>query len=106
MTNGANLHMLEEQMKQQAAINSGKLTLQKSETKADIWLLALFLILIFPTFGLSIILLFIYLYRRMFSKFVYVKNIATYEKFFVSRQSWKNYKKQSKRSKKEVRKID
>ncbi|EUJ59491.1 hypothetical protein [Listeria fleischmannii] len=96
-----------QQMEQQAAINGKKLVLKRELDKLDIWLLVLFFILLIPTFGLaSIIICFWATFRYYYSKKVYVKDIATYDKFYINRDDWKKYKQAVKTNNSQTKKLD
>ncbi len=94
------------QMEQQAAINGGRLTLKRISDKIDIILMVGFFILLIPTYGVSFLLVLFFWWRYFFGKKIYVKNIATYEKFYISRTDWKKYKKVRRESNTETRKLD
>ncbi|EAC2258069.1 hypothetical protein G6R42_000771 [Listeria monocytogenes] len=94
------------QMEQQAAINGKKIVLKRMNDKLDIWLFVLWFVLLIPTLGISFVLLFVYLFRYFFSKEIYVQDIATYDKFYITRDDWTKYKVNKKMNKKETRKLD
>lgn len=94
------------QMEQQAAINGNKLILKRMNDKIDIWLFVLWIVLLIPTLGISFILLFIYLFKYFFGKKVYVQDISTYDKFYITKADWKKYRTNNKKKNVETRKLD
>lgn len=92
-----------QQLQQSEAAAGKRIALQRMFTGLDIiWLLIAFILGI-PTFSISCILFLIYYFS--ITKTYVVKNVATGEKFRVSKQDYKQYKKECKAKKKEVRKI-
>lgn len=81
------------QMKQAEAQASENLKLKREISKKDNYILWGSIILTPFTIGLSWLFGFVYLLYSFFSaKKVFVKNIATGEKFFISKDDWRNYK--------------
>ncbi|MBC1419927.1 hypothetical protein [Listeria fleischmannii] len=95
-----------QQMEQQAAIHSKQLRLKRTSDKFDIWMIALFFILLVPTFGISTIFAIIGSIRYFWGKKIYVKDIATHDKYYVSRDDWKGYKAKQKSKNSETRKLE
>ncbi|MFE4764281.1 hypothetical protein [Bacillus mycoides] len=92
------------QQLQQAEAAAGKrLVLQRVPTGLDAVLFIAAIILGIPTFSISCILFLIY-YLSIVKTYT-VKNVATGEKFKVDKQDFKQYRKECKAKKKEVRKI-
>lgn len=95
-----------QQMEQQAAIHSKQLRLKRTFDKIDIWMMILFFVLLPFTFGISAIFYIIVVIRYFFGKKVYVKDIATHDKYYVSRDDWKEYKAKQKSKNNETRKLE
>jgi predicted membrane protein len=95
------------QQLQQAEATAGKrLVLKRLNTRFDIVLLIIAILLVIPTLTISFWFLFVYLLIKEISVKTYlVKNVATGEKFRVNKDDFKQYKKQWKNTEKEVRKI-
>lgn len=92
------------QQLQQAEAAAGKrLVLQRVPTGLDVALFIVAIILAIPTFSISCILFLIYFISL--TKTYLVKNVATGEKFRVDKNDFKQYKREYKAKKKEVRKI-
>ncbi|EJR67377.1 hypothetical protein COM24_10400 [Bacillus toyonensis] len=92
-----------QQLQQSEAAAGKKIVLQRMLTGLDILLFIAALILAIPTFSISCILFLIYFFS--ITKTYLVKNVATGEKFRVSKQDFKQYKKEFKAKEKEIRKI-
>lgn len=85
------------QMEQAQAISSEKLVLKKwSSTKENIILTVTCVLIPFTFAFSSIVGLIVLFYYQFFAKKVYVKDIATGDKFFISRDHWKQYKRHHK----------
>ena len=92
------------QQLQQAEATAGKrLVLQRIPTGLEVILFFVAIILAIPTFSISCILFLIYF--MSLTKTYLVKNVATGEKFKVSKEDFKQYRKEAKAKKKEVTKI-
>ncbi|HDR7631588.1 TPA: hypothetical protein QCX75_000243 [Bacillus mycoides] len=95
-----------EQLKQAEAAAGNKLILKRTDTKLEIALTAVAILLSIPTLGISLLLFLIYFLLREFAFKTYlVKNVATGETFRVDKQDFKQYKREFKAKEKEVRKI-
>ncbi|MGE1024970.1 hypothetical protein ACQGS6_13480 [Bacillus sp. GMs2/2] len=91
---------------EQAQAAAGKRLVLQRDHKTDNILAALAIILAIPTFCLSLILgVIIYYIREFTCKTYLVKNVATGEKFHVDKQEFKEYKRNFKKKKKQVRRI-
>ncbi|MED2438571.1 hypothetical protein P4W20_16920 [Bacillus thuringiensis] len=94
-----------QQLEQAQAAAGKRLVLQRVHT-TDNLLAVLAIILVIPTFSLSLILgVIIYYIREFTCKTYLVKNVATGEKFHVDKQDFKQYKKNFKKKEKQVRRI-
>lgn len=94
------------QLKQQQASNGKKISLERKMDKIDALIIISMFILIVPTWGIAtFFLICFFLWRYQFGKKVYVADIATGEKFYVTRMDWKKYKKDKQKAKKQVRSI-
>lgn len=92
-----------QQLQQSEAAAGKRIVLQRVPTGLDVLLFLITFILAIPTFSVSCILFLIYYLSIV--KTYSVKNVATGEKFRVSKQDFKQYKKEFKANEKEVRKI-
>ena len=94
-----------QQLEQAQAAAGKRLVLQRVHT-TDNLLAVLAIILVIPTFSLSLVLFCIYyIVKSLVTKTYLVKNVATGEKFYVDKEDFKQYKKNFKRKEKQVRKI-
>jgi hypothetical protein len=95
-----------QQLQQAEAAAGNRLVLKRLNTRFDIVLIIVLIILAIPTFTITFWLLFIYLLlKEIIIKTYLVKNVATGEKFMVSKSEYKQYKKELKNKEKEVRNI-
>ncbi|HDR7611415.1 TPA: hypothetical protein QCX47_003015 [Bacillus mycoides] len=92
-----------QQLQQSEAATGKRIVLQRIPTGLDIVLFITAFILVLPTLTISVILFTIY--YLFIAKTYLVKNVATGEKFRVDKQDFKQYRKECKVKKKEVRKI-
>ncbi|WP_342046006.1 hypothetical protein [Bacillus sp. OTU530] len=92
---------------QQAETATGKrLVLKRQFSRLDIGLAVAAILLFLPTLTISFWLFFIYLaIKEGVAKTYLVKNVVTGEKFRVTKQEFKQYKKQQKNKEKEVKSI-
>ncbi|PGS21800.1 hypothetical protein COC59_22485 [Bacillus cereus] len=94
-----------QQLEQAQAAAGKRLILQRVHT-TDNLLAVLAIILVIPTFSLSLVLFCIYyIVKSLVTKTYLVKNVATGEKFHVDKEDFKQYKKNFKKKEKQVRKI-
>lgn len=94
-----------QQLEQAQAAAGKRLVLQRVHT-TDNLLAVLAIILVIPTFSLSLVLFCIYyIVKSLVTKTYLVKNVATGEKFHVDKEDFKQYKKNFKKKEKQVRKI-
>ncbi|PFB04998.1 hypothetical protein CN385_05730 [Bacillus anthracis] len=94
-----------QQLEQAQAAAGKRLVLQRVHT-TDNLLAVLAIILVIPTFSLSLVLFCIYyIVKSLVTKTYLVKNVATGEKFHVDKEEFKQYKKNFKKKEKQVRKI-
>lgn len=88
---------LDKMKKQQDAIQSGNLTLKKALSFADLFFLGLAAVGI-ATFYLIVPILLVFIgltgfgLYRLLRKNIYVENVATGEKFYLTKNDWKKYK--------------
>ena len=98
-----------EQALREQAKNSGKLTLRKSYDKTDkiqFGLLFVFALLSWILLYIPLIVLIVMMIkRRTTSENVYVVNIVTGEKFYITRTEWKEYKAGKKTDSQQVKSI-
>ncbi|AFQ18200.1 hypothetical protein P9Y62_01535 [Bacillus thuringiensis] len=94
-----------QQLEQAQAAAGKRLVLQRVHT-TDNLLAVLAIILVIPTFSLSLVLFCIYyIVKSLVTKTYLVKNVATGEKFHVDKEEFKQYKKKFKKKEKQVRRI-
>ena len=92
-----------EQLKQAQAQASGKLHLKRIPSKNGILILWISIILAPFTLGLSTLIgLITMVYYLFYSKKIFVKNIATGEKFYILKDDWLRYKNDNEHNKNEV----
>ncbi|WP_026591427.1 hypothetical protein [Bacillus sp. UNC437CL72CviS29] len=95
-----------QQLEQAQAATGKRLVLKRVNTHLDMWLGIIAFILLIPTIGLSLGLYgFYFLIKEAVTKNCLVQNVATGEKFMVTKQEFKQYKKDFKKKEKQVRKI-
>ncbi|ASN69144.1 hypothetical protein 7F23_31 [uncultured Caudovirales phage] len=96
-----------EQMQQAEAASGNRLVLRQSNSKLDITILTIGIVLIIPTATITFWLMAIYFaIKNSFTKTILVKNVATGEKFRVTKTDFKQYKKDMKNKEREVRSIN
>ncbi|MFV5912501.1 hypothetical protein [Bacillus cereus] len=94
-----------QQLEQAQAAAGKRIVLQRDHT-TDNLLAVLAIILVIPTFSLSLVLFCIYyIIKSLVTKTYLVKNVATGEKFHVDKEDFKQYKKNFKKKEKQVRRI-
>lgn len=94
-----------QQLEQAQAASGKRLVLQRVHT-TDNLLAVLAIILVIPTFSLSLVLFCIYyIVKSLVTKTYLVKNVATGEKFYVDKEDFKQYKRNFKKKEKQVKKI-
>ncbi|MED2104027.1 hypothetical protein P4W10_06780, partial [Bacillus thuringiensis] len=90
-----------QQLEQAQAAAGKRLVLQRVHT-TDNLLAVLAIILVIPTFSLSLVLFCIYyIVKSLVTKTYLVKNVATGEKFHVDKEEFKQYKKKFKKKEKQ-----
>jgi UPF0716 family protein affecting phage T7 exclusion len=94
------------QMQQAEAASGKRLVLRRMESKLDIAIIIVAILLIIPTLTFSILAWLIYfLIREATIKTYIVKNVATGERFRVRKEDFKQYKKEWKNREKQIRNI-
>lgn len=95
-----------EQKKQLQAMHSGKIVLKAKSDKFSMLSLIIGFILFIPTFSISMFLSVIATYFHTKKSGVYVENIATGERFYLSKEDWKKYRKKSKENNSKTKSFD
>ncbi|PGB64748.1 hypothetical protein [Bacillus wiedmannii] len=95
-----------QQLEQAQAANGKRLVLKRVNTRLDMWLGIIAFLLVIPTIGFSVAFYgFYFLIKEAVTKNCLVQNVANGEKFMVSKQEFKEYKRNFKKKEKQVRKI-
>ncbi|MBJ8204942.1 hypothetical protein JDS91_27075 [Bacillus cereus] len=95
-----------QQLEQAQAAAGKRLILKRVDSNMERALIIVGFLLMIPTLVISLFLVSIYALITLFVRKTYlVQNVATEEKFMVSKQDFKQYKKNFKKREKEVRKI-
>lgn len=94
------------QLKQAQAANNSNVVLVRVVDKLSGWLYGIGLVLLVPTLFISSILMIAGLATMYARDKVYVKDVASGEKFWLSKEDWNKYKANKKNRNKNVRSLD